>query len=68
MTLKAFCNDVLQINWRTIDVDDVNMAVSNLYDQHDVSDFTIDDIRNEGYNDSDICEIMQCVYYSAIAF
>lgn len=68
MSLNAFCNDVLQINWRTVDIDDVNVAVSDLYELHDVCDFTIDDIRDEGFGDSEICEIMQCVCYSAITF
>lgn len=58
--IKAFANEVIAIDWRNEQPEDVCDMMNEYMDSHDCFEFTIDDLRNEGVSDSNICEIMQC--------
>lgn len=48
------------IDWRNESPEDVHDEMENIMENFDCYEFTIDDLRNDGVDDSLICEVMQC--------
>jgi hypothetical protein len=58
--IKEFVNKAIAIDWRNEQPEDDCDVMNEYMDTHDCFEFTIDDLRDEGINDSNICEVMQC--------
>lgn len=58
--IKGFSQDVLAIDWRNESPEDVCDMMNDYMESYDCFEITIDDLRNAGVGDVDICDIMQC--------
>jgi len=59
MKLKHLGDEILKIDWRSDDADNVYDTVCSLKEQYDLYEFTIDDLAKERFTFEEIANIMQ---------